>query len=291
MANGTPSTPNTTDTGTAEAPGLPPGMSAAQFFGDRPGEPPAIQPPPTPPGEATGFEAGFQHYLGAFNRGAYRTLPVAAGTVALSAAASGGPGVVAGIPAAGGEILLGGLGGVAEQVGEDYGHPNLGTAAGTALGFMSAGLPSLYSRAGMLTSGLGAVASNFADIGKIASGDLLARMIGESGMAHLTQLAGPAIAATGAAGLYALGAGAKRVLENPTDWGVIAKPLAAYMGTGDWLNRYTQGARALPGQIGGYINSLMPGASAATPAAATPPPASNSLTSPQGFQPPPGVGL
>lgn len=269
------------------APGLPEGMTAEQFFADRPGEAPAVIPAGTPkPGQPAGpgwLESGIERYAGAFGRGAAYSAPVAAGTLALGAAT--GPGVLAAVPAAAGEMFIGGLGGVAEQAANDLGAPSwVGPTVGTAIGLAGGGVGALASRAGKIATGIGAATGAVGsatgavgDIFRIASGDLLAQMIGQGGtVAHLMNLAGPAIAAIGTAGAYAIGAGATRALRavaaTPADWTGVARPLAGYMGTGNYLDRlmgWGQGGNTPQG------NALAPPAAAA----------------PQSFQPPPGVGL
>lgn len=245
------------------APGLPEGMTAEQFFADRPGEAPAIIPPGTPragqPPAASPIWSGIERYAGAFGRGAEYSAPVAAGTLALGAAT--GPGMLAAAPAAAGELLVGGLGGVAEQAANDLGAPSwVGPTIGTAIGLGAGGLPAVASRAGMIAAGIGAFGhSAIGDIGRIAGGDLLAQMIGQGGtVAHLMNVAPAAITATAATGAYAIGAGALRVLQSlkgaPAEvWSAAAKPLAGYLGTGDPYTRAVTGGTQ-------YVNSLSPGA-------------------------------
>lgn len=267
------------------APGLPEGMTAEQFFADRPGEAPAVIPAGTPkPGQPAGpgwLESGIERYAGAFGRGAAYSAPVAAGTLALGAMT--GPGLLAAVPAAAGEELIGGLGGVAEQAANDLGAPAwVGPTVGTAIGLAGGGVGALATRAGKIATGIGALSGTtgaVGDIFRIAGGDLLAQMIGQGGtVAHLMNLAGPAIAAIGTAGAYAIGAGATRALRavaaTPADWTGVARPLAGYMGTGNYLDRlmgWGQGSNT-------QGNALAPPAASAQPA-------------PQSFQPPPGVGF
>ena len=257
MANGTP------DTGSATNPGLPPGMTIDQFLGDRPGEAPAIQPQgsaqPGQPVPANPIWSGVERYAGAFGRGAAYSSPVAAGTLALGAAT--GPGMLAAAPAAAGELLVGGLGGVAEQAANDLGAPSwVGPTVGTVIGLGAGGLPAVATRAGAIAAGIGAFGhSAIGDIGRIASGDLLAQFIGQGGtVAHLMNVAPAAITATAAAGAYGIGAGALRVLQSlkgvPAEaWSAAAKPLAGYLGTGDPYTRAVAGGTQ-------YVNSLSPGA-------------------------------